>query len=644
MSLHHVPARREAEQDRGANEQVTQQTPNIQRASPVGVCSGGESVWWWNAGRNVLLVQRRNGRLLKLLSVFQLVTSALLNGALLLILPLLIVLAVVHGQLRFSWKLTHQRVGRLLHRRADAQSLRPSPKWARHPKPPRRPNLSGSRQNQTNRYILPNRASAGNRHRTYDLLRGQRVECAPKRVPMSSAKMIRTVLFLLAAIAATNTGWAGELRTGRGVRTFTVAEPEKAKLAGAAQSSLIRESSLIRVSQQTPLGTQSAGGDEAGSSELSGVELPPLSPRTTSLEGDFPIETWGAGSCGECGECSQCANYWFAAEFLLWWRRGRAVPPLASTNVLGAGSVLFGDETVGDRARPGARFELGGFLNYDHSSSLSGRVWGLGESRVRFDSNSLAAGTTVVRPFVDVEPGSPTLNQETGLPIDGIGGSTGSMQVTSDANVWGAEALYRCAFYRDCNTRGDVVFGYQSTRIDEDVAINHNFTNAGIQIIGRDIFDTKNEFHGAVLGIEVISRQGPWTIDLLAKVGIGDMHQRVNISGFEIRDDGITEQTFNGSLLALPSNIGFRERNKFAVVPELGVKSRWQAHPDLELSLGYSFVYWSDVMQAGDIIDRVVNGSQTSGGALSGTARPAFVFQDGTYWVHGLNFGLTWSY
>ncbi len=451
--------------------------------------------------------------------------------------------------------------------------------------------------------------------------------------------MTRIAWFLTATLIAANCVSAGELRTGRGVRTFVVTEPERAE-----SRPLVAKPNVFRqVSQQTPQTSPGA---------VDRVEplLEPLSAEfdsEISAHGALPFDDHDSGAwtaCGDCGQCSQCSNYWFDAEFLLWWRRGRSLPPLASTNILGTGSVLFGNETVGDRARPGARFEIGGFLNYDHLDSLSARVWALGDSQVRFDSSSLPAGTAVVRPFVDVEPSSPTLNQETGLPIINIGGSTGNMQVASDANVWGAEVLYRHAFYRDCNTRGHVIIGYQATQVDEDVAIDHNFTNAGINVIGRDVFDTKNEFHGAVLGLEVISRQGPWTIDLLAKIGLGDMHQMVDISGFEIRDDGANVQTFNGSLLALPSNIGFRERNKFAVVPELGINSRWLAHPDLELSIGYSFVYWSDVMQASDIIDRVVNGSQTSGGALNGSGRPAFTFQDGTYWVHGLNFGLTWSY
>ena len=455
--------------------------------------------------------------------------------------------------------------------------------------------------------------------------------------------MKRSLVFLLAIVLVAQTSLAGELRTGRGgVRHFQVASPEGER--AKPKSRYVYRMASTRSNWQE--------GVEAEPNPASGAEAP-LQPLTNTT--DEPVvaplsegtewldEAVPAGPCN-CGACTECGNYWFDADFLMWWRRAQAPPVLASTNFLPNGQILFGGENIGNDMRVGARFEAGGYLNYDHVRSVEGRFWALGKSRSTFDSNDLNPTVSVLRPFIDVEPGSPTFNQEIGLPINNIGGSVGSMQVALEANVWGGDLLFRHQFHQGHGARGDILFGYHGSRIDEDIVIEQNFTNQGVDFYGRDVFNTKNDFHGLVLGVQVVSRQGPWTIDVLGKVAMGDVHQRVNISGFETRDDGVTVETTPGSLLALPTNIGYRERNKFAVMPEVALETRWQCLENVELSLGYTYLFWSDVMQAGETIDRTINGSQTSGGTLNGVARPGFIFQDGTYWVHGVNFGLTWTY
>lgn len=452
--------------------------------------------------------------------------------------------------------------------------------------------------------------------------------------------MTRWFVFLLASLLAATSVVAGELRTGRNVRRFQVVREDADGFQFLPSYRHVYRAASFQ--QENEAADQAPVEGDAGE----GDQLPAdsVAPIDADLWTDQVGNEWTFDGGCDCGQCGACGNYWFDSDFLLWWRRGQAPPVLAATNVLPSGNVLFGGDTLGDDARAGARFEVGGFLHYDRADSLSGRFWALGKAQVQFDSNELDPSLSVMRPFVDVEPGSPTFNQEIGLPIHNIGGSTGSMTATLEANVWGGDVLLRHQFHRSCGARGDVLIGYHGSRIDEDIVITQNFTNQGVSFLGRDVFNTKNDFHGLVLGLQVVSQQGPWTIDLLAKVAMGDVSQRVDISGFEIRNDGFTVETTNGSLLALPTNIGFRERNKFAVAPEVTAESRWLCQPNLELAVGYSFLFWSDVIQAGEIIDRTVNGSQTSGGTLNGVARPNFVFQDGTYWVHGVNFGLTWWY
>jgi hypothetical protein len=58
----------------------------------------------------------------------------------------------------------------------------------------------------------------------------------------------------------------------------------------------------------------------------------------------------------------------------------------------------------------------------------------------------------------------------------------------------------------------------------------------------------------------------------------------------------------------------------------------------IHLGIGYNFLYWSNVVRAGDQIDRVVNPQQVPAlqGAASAATRPAFTFNGTDFWAHGL--------
>jgi hypothetical protein len=185
----------------------------------------------------------------------------------------------------------------------------------------------------------------------------------------------------------------------------------------------------------------------------------------------------------------------------------------------------------------------------------------------------------------------------------------------------------------------DFLIGYQTAQIDENLTIAQQIADGGVAVSGTDVFDTRNKFQGAEVGLLASRRDCRWTLDVLAKVGLGNMDQTVTISGMETRQPPVVTST--GSLLALPTNIGRYNRDEFAAVPELGVNVNYQLSNCLDFTFGYSIIYWSDVLRPGDQIDRTINGTQTSGGTLMGAARPQFAFVDGDYWVQGINLGFT---
>jgi hypothetical protein len=76
-------------------------------------------------------------------------------------------------------------------------------------------------------------------------------------------------------------------------------------------------------------------------------------------------------------------------------------------------------------------------------------------------------------------------------------------------------------------------------------------------------------------------------------------------------------------------------------VPELGLSGVYHLTPCVDLSVGYTYLLWSNVLQPSGTIDPnlAVNLSSTPI-----TQRPTNLMNDGSYSVHGLNLGVQWRF
>src|SRR5580704_2583491 len=89
---------------------------------------------------------------------------------------------------------------------------------------------------------------------------------------------------------------------------------------------------------------------------------------------------------------AEAGGFWIAAEYLLWSTKGDKLPPLittspagtpaASAGVLGAPgtSILFGNGTVGDGGRSGARLRGGYWFDPQHSAGIEAQFFALGSN------------------------------------------------------------------------------------------------------------------------------------------------------------------------------------------------------------------------------------------------------------------------
>jgi hypothetical protein len=201
------------------------------------------------------------------------------------------------------------------------------------------------------------------------------------------------------------------------------------------------------------------------------------------------------------------------------------------------------------------------------------------------------------------------------------------------------DAYLRVLLYQYDDRRLDLLIGYQFSEIRDSLSLR---TTNDLPAAFHDRFSAANSFHGAGLGLQGEYRYGGLTFSMLSKLGFGNMHREVRIAG-----EGQAPSL--GGILAQPSNIGTYNDDVFSFVPEVELKMLYEVAENLELSVGYSFVYWTDVALAGDQIDTVDFGGRVWPRSdrrwiqgLPGVDAPAFDgINDGGFWAQGLTFGVT---
>jgi hypothetical protein len=371
--------------------------------------------------------------------------------------------------------------------------------------------------------------------------------------------------------------------------------------------------------------------------------------------------------CPNLGGQPRC--FWTNAELLFWGIKDSRVPPLVTTSApgttpagaLGPGTaVLFGGDKPDTEDFMGARFGGGFWLDPCHTLALEGNFFFLASR-----SNNFVNGSTglpiLARPFFD------SRGFENAQLVAFPNMVQGTVAVASSSSLWGAEANVRwhgwdgCAFC-GTNYRIDLLGGLRYLELEERLAITEAlFVPPGATARGAagpagifvfDRFKTRNQFYGAQVGAEAELKHGCWFLDVTAKIGLGNVHQRADINGSTtFTAVGVSSSTAAGGLLAQPTNIGAYSHDRLAFLPEFGLKLGYQITDHLRVYLGYNFLYLNNVARPGDQIDRTINVTQIpnitsppTGEPVVGVRRPVFVFRQTDFWAQGANIGLEFRY
>jgi hypothetical protein len=353
--------------------------------------------------------------------------------------------------------------------------------------------------------------------------------------------------------------------------------------------------------------------------------------------------------------------------------KGAHLPPLITTGsvndvVPGAlgqpnTAVLFGGASYDTAARSGARFTSGYWFDDNHWLGLEGSFFFLGTRSANFAAGS--GGTPFLgRPFFDVtnnlaNPGPPFENSQI-IALSPI--LAGTTTVSLSNQLWSAETNLRTNLACGSWYNIDLIGGFRYLSLEEKLGITENLLatqtvdlpvvanfptlQSGTQFGVHDQFNVNNHFYGGQIGLHTDFNWGNWGLGLTSKVALGTTHQTVGISGGTmVSVPGSAPQMFQGGLLALASNSGRFSRSMFSVVPEIGLKVHYQLTDSIRVFVGYDFVYWSNVVRSGDVVDRSVNTSLLPPAqATSGPLRPVFAYRGSDFFAHGINVGMEFRY
>jgi hypothetical protein len=400
------------------------------------------------------------------------------------------------------------------------------------------------------------------------------------------------------------------------------------------------------------------------------LEAMPTPEERLYYEGPAGEPILDGGACPpDCHTCCLSGTY-IRAEYLMWSMRGMHVPPLVTTSPAGTSiedagvlgeedtRILFGGETVNSDVESGGRITIGWWFDPCRRLGIEGEYFGVRESVQSFGRES-TGNPILARPFFDIVQGVENATL-TAFP-DTIAGQISAQARTTLQGV-GARAIYNLCCGDGCGSdcitgcpvqtgyRFDALLGYRFIRLDDQVRVDEASTSLDEEFPGafaiHDIFDTQNRFHGVDLGTRLSWCSGCWSLDLLSKIALGNTRSRIEIDGSTTITEDEDSETFTGGILAQRTNIGLREFDEFAVVPELGVTVGYQLNPCWRATLGYTFLYWSRVARAGDQISRDLNTGliPPEDDPVTTNLRPEFTLRYVDFWAQGMTVGLEGSW
>ena len=371
---------------------------------------------------------------------------------------------------------------------------------------------------------------------------------------------------------------------------------------------------------------------------------------------------------------------WFAFEGLTFWSDGMDLPALitqspSGTSQADAGvltrsttTTLFGGQgnDLFEDSRGGWRLRFGFWLDRCHTLGLGADYIEVDRDIENFSATS-TGDPVLARPFFNTLTGSAdselvAFNDGANIQLTGTVAASAYTELVGGSFYlkWlrccdeGCRAWLFCGCNGHYCTRSEFRLGYRFMELNEGVTITEDLQNNGTTNIGQfditDMFDTENQFNGVDLAWNHRLTRGYWTLESLVRIAIGNTRQTVRIAGQSTIVDqndpnNVTTENFDAGLLALSTNSGEFQQDEMAVLPELNLTLGYQLTDHLKATIGYTGIYWSNVVRPGQHIPTGINPDFLPPAITStGDAMPVFAFDTTDYWANGLTYGLEYRW
>jgi len=435
-----------------------------------------------------------------------------------------------------------------------------------------------------------------------------------------------------------------------------------------------------------------------------GPMWPPPGPYTAPLFQPAPPLPYGNGGYGSA------PRFWFDGSYLLAFVTDQPIGfPLLTTSAPNQNGLLGLPSTL--------ELIRGENIKYSSISGfrLNGGIFGDADKRFGFETGGIyteqrsvtrrfsavaddpfvSAGIPLfARPFIDTTSGISS------LVISSPDLGPGEAYLSTSTQLWGAHAggvwnLYRSAPGSKWSTFLDVSAGYRFLQLYEDfqfqsytsfdrfrvipvfqrgpfgdliqvgfrlLPLRQNIggvtTESPATVSIRDRFTATNRFNGGYFATQGSLRYGMFSLNLMSRVSIGNMHQVLEIHGAtnfaqpSLPLNTIVPRNQAGSafggLYANATNIGKFDNDEFAVIPEFSVDLGINITRSVSMYVGYNFLYVNKVARPGNQLNPFIDSTtipfSDNYGVLGRVPGRTRLFVQDDFWLHAANFGMRIKY
>lgn len=338
------------------------------------------------------------------------------------------------------------------------------------------------------------------------------------------------------------------------------------------------------------------------------------------------------------------AEWWFDNEYLLWTIKQTSLStPLVTSASLddpvpGAlgqpgTKVVIGDRKIDTNWRNGFQTTLGAWLECPRIA-LEATFFTLPTKshRQSVHTSGEPGSLNIAVPIFDVT-GLWGLNGEPGNtifilpgPLDNKPGFRGVFSLKLSNKLMGSELNASVHLINKCKLRVDFIGGFRWVQFEENLSFfgstkalpDAPFVEGFYNF--KDRFKTNNNFYGPQIGLKADFNVNRWYFKGVAKVALGCMNQTLKISGASQTSNGnlfyMTKNTGNetlpGGIFSEPANRGTHHKNAFAVVVNTQASVAYQFSCNIEVAVGYNFLWMNPVLRPGEQIDRKINPTRTA--------------------------------